>query len=73
VVDEMKITVAKILIVGAGLCLVALVLGAGNILGSMGKGDEMIAEAVVEGQEIEVPSIDAAAPAETATATFALG
>ena len=68
----MKMTVAKILTVGVGLGLAALALGA-IALGSAGEGDEMAVAAVDEDRETGIPPVDASAPKETATATFALG
>jgi hypothetical protein len=69
----MKMTAIKILMLGVGLGLVVLVLGALTVLDSVGEGDEMVVAAVDEERKIEIPPIDAAAPKETATATFALG
>jgi hypothetical protein len=69
----MKMRVAEIVMLCVGLCLVALVLGAVALLGSLGEGDEMVVAAVDEDRETEIPPIDVAAPKETATATFALG
>jgi hypothetical protein len=66
------VMVAKILAVCVGLGLVVLGLGA-VILGSGREGGEMVVAAVDEGGGGRIPPIDAAAPGETATATFALG
>jgi hypothetical protein len=68
----MKMTVTKILAVCVGLGLVVLALGA-VILGSGREGDKMIVAAADEDGGGQIPPIDAAAPGETATATFALG
>jgi hypothetical protein len=69
---KMTVTAARILAVCAGVGLVVLALGA-VILGSGRVGDEMILAAVDEDGGVQIPPIDAAAPGETATATFALG
>jgi hypothetical protein len=68
------VMVAKVLAVCAGLGLVVLAVSA-VLLGSGGEreGDEMVGAAVDEDGGVQIPPIDAAAPGETATATFALG
>jgi hypothetical protein len=69
----MKMTAIKILMLGVGLGLVVLVLGALTVPDSVGEEDEMTVAAVNEETKIEIPPVDAAAPEKTATATFALG
>lgn len=72
--DSLKAAAPMLVVVVVGLGIVGLALGGLGILSGSAKEMELLDDqAMVQDSNATIPAIDAAAPTETETATFALG